>query len=92
MKSAFFAGSALFILQRKIEYVFIKQVEKTSIFPDSNTGPAELEGIKNKHLVAPEGYRILKTYFLKSVFTAKMQLWLLYIGCACLFTLISLVL
>lgn len=92
MKSAFFTGSALFILQCKIEYVFIKQIEKSAFFSDYNTGPTELEGIKKKHLVAPEGYRILKTYFLKSVFTTKMQLRLLYIGCACLFTLISLVL
>lgn len=41
-----FTGSALFILQRKIEYVFIKQIEKSAFFSDYNTGPTELEGIK----------------------------------------------
>lgn len=63
MKSAFFTGSALFILQRKIEYVFIKQIEKSAFFSDYNTGPTELEGIKTSG--GPRRLQNFKNLFLK---------------------------
>ena len=46
MKSAFFTGSALFILQHKIEYVFIKQFEKSAFFLTIILVQLNLKGLK----------------------------------------------